>query len=94
VQQGDPEIGEALVENPRVPVERYRIDGHGARPLAAYHGRLDRAILELGGNNGMIVAPSADLDLGTRCSPRSVPRVSAYTMLFGPPAPRAVWMDW
>jgi aldehyde dehydrogenase (NAD+) len=28
--------------------------------------RLGRALLELGGNNGMIVAPTADLDLATR----------------------------
>src|SRR5437763_14275136 len=29
-------------------------------------GRFGRALLELGGNNGMIVAPSADLDLALR----------------------------
>jgi len=28
--------------------------------------RLGRSLLELGGNNGMIVAPSADLDLAVR----------------------------
>ena len=29
-------------------------------------GRLGRTLLELGGNNGMIVAPSADLELAVR----------------------------
>ena len=28
--------------------------------------RLGRSLLELGGNNGMIVAPSADMDLALR----------------------------
>ena len=35
----------------------------GARPSPQ---RLGRSLLELGGNNGMIVAPSADLELAVR----------------------------
>ena len=32
----------------------------------AVHGRLGRTIMELGGNNALIVAPSADLDMATQ----------------------------
>jgi aldehyde dehydrogenase (NAD+) len=38
--------------------------GKALSPLIA--DRLGRALLELGGNNGMVVAPSADLDLAVR----------------------------
>src|SRR5437588_10306678 len=30
------------------------------------HGRLGRTIMELGGNNALIVAPSADIDMATQ----------------------------
>ena len=64
---GGAEIGEALVENPRVPLVSATGStrmGRAVSPRIA--ARLGRAILELGGNNGMIVAPSADLDLAER----------------------------
>ena len=38
----------------------------GRRVAAVVHGRLGRTLLELGGNNAVIVTPSADLDLATR----------------------------
>ena len=38
--------------------------GHAVAPRVAQ--RFGRALLELGGNNGMVVAPTADLDLATR----------------------------
>ena len=38
----------------------------GARSRLASPRRLARSVLELGGNNGMIVAPTADLDLAVR----------------------------
>ena len=38
----------------------------GARVGPRVLGRFGRALLELGGNNAMIVAPSADLDLAVR----------------------------
>jgi aldehyde dehydrogenase (NAD+) len=64
---GGPEIGEALVENPRVPLVSATGSTRMGRALAPrIASRFGRAILELGGNNGMIVAPSADLDLATR----------------------------
>ncbi len=59
--------GEALVDDPRVPL----ISATGSTRMGAEVGprlarRFGRSLLELGGNNGMIVAPSADLDLAIR----------------------------
>jgi aldehyde dehydrogenase (NAD+) len=60
-------LGEALVDDHRVAVVSAtgstRMGREVAPKLAA---RFARAILELGGNNGAIVAPSADLDLALR----------------------------
>jgi aldehyde dehydrogenase (NAD+) len=64
---GGPAIGEALVEDPRVPLVSATGStrmGRAVSPRIA--ARFGRAILELGGNNGMIVAPTADLELATR----------------------------
>jgi aldehyde dehydrogenase (NAD+) len=64
---GGREIGEALIEHPRVALVSATGStrmGRAVSPRIA--ARFGRAILELGGNNGMIVAPSADLDLATR----------------------------
>ncbi|MFC7398184.1 aldehyde dehydrogenase family protein [Chelatococcus sp. GCM10030263] len=60
-------VGEALVEDERVPV----VSATGSTAMGRAVGpklatRFARAILELGGNNGAIVAPSADLDLALR----------------------------
>jgi len=64
---GEADIGEALVDDRRVKLVSAtgstRMGGAVAPRIAA---RFGRAILELGGNNGMIVAPSADLDLAAR----------------------------
>jgi aldehyde dehydrogenase (NAD+) len=64
---GGRDVGEALVDDPRVPVVSAtgstRMGSEVAPRLAR---RFARAVLELGGNNGMIVAPSADLDLAQR----------------------------
>jgi L-aminoadipate-semialdehyde dehydrogenase len=64
---GGREAGEALVDDPRVPV----LSATGSTTMGRSVGprlakRFARAILELGGNNGAIVAPSADLDLALR----------------------------
>ena len=64
---GGPQVGEALVENERVPL----VSATGSTRMGAIVGpriaaRFGRAILELGGNNAAIVAPSADLDLAVR----------------------------
>jgi aldehyde dehydrogenase (NAD+) len=59
--------GPALVDNPRVAI----ISATGSERMGAEVGprvaaRFGRSILELGGNNAAIVAPSADLDLAVR----------------------------
>ena len=64
---GGREIGDVLVQDHRVPVVSAtgstRMGQEVGQKLAA---RFARAILELGGNNAAIVAPSADLDLALR----------------------------
>ena len=64
---GGREIGEALVDHPKVPLisaTGSTAMGRAVAPRLA--GRFARALLELGGNNAAIVAPSADLDLTLR----------------------------
>ena len=64
---GARDIGEALIEDRRLPLisatGSVRMGKEVAPVVAA---RLGRSILELGGNNGMIVAPSADVELAVR----------------------------
>jgi aldehyde dehydrogenase (NAD+) len=63
----DQEIGERLVRDPRVPLisatGSTRMGRHVAQTVAA---RLGRTLLELGGNNGVIVTNDANLDLALR----------------------------
>jgi aldehyde dehydrogenase (NAD+) len=64
---GGRELGVALVEDHRVPV----VSATGSTAMGRQVGprlaqRFARAILELGGNNAAIVAPSADLDIALR----------------------------
>ena len=60
-------VGTPLVENPRVPlISATGSVAMGRRVGAAVAGRLGRTILELGGNNAIVVTPSADLDLSVR----------------------------
>jgi aldehyde dehydrogenase (NAD+) len=64
---GGPEVGQALVEDPRVALISATGStrmGKAVAPLVA--GRFGKLLLELGGNNAAIVAPSADLDLAVR----------------------------
>jgi aldehyde dehydrogenase (NAD+) len=64
---GGREIGEVLASDARIPVVSATGSSRMGRALAPKVAeRFGRAILELGGNNGMIVAPSADLDLALR----------------------------
>ena len=60
-------VGEALVDDARVAL----VSATGSTRMGREVGprvtqRFGRTLLELGGNNGMIVAPSADLDLAVR----------------------------
>ncbi|MBI2970007.1 MAG: aldehyde dehydrogenase family protein [Gammaproteobacteria bacterium] len=60
-------IGMTLAGDARVPVISATGSTEMGRALApVVAARFGRSILELGGNNGMIVAPSADLDLAAR----------------------------
>jgi len=65
--QGGGEIGEALVDDHRVAL----VSATGSTAMGREVGprvarRFGRSLLELGGNNAMIVAPSADLELAER----------------------------
>ena len=64
---GGPEVGAALVDDARVPlVSATGSTAMGRAVAPRLAARFARALLELGGNNGAIVAPSADLDLAVR----------------------------
>ena len=64
---GGREAGEALVSNPHVPLVSATGSTAMGRAIApTLARRFARAILELGGNNGAIVCPSADLELTLR----------------------------
>ena len=63
----DAEVGEAMIHDKRLPLisatGSTRMGRHVNQAVAA---RLGRCLLELGGNNAIIVEPSADLDLALR----------------------------
>jgi len=60
-------VGQALADDKRVPLVSATGSTRMGRELAPrVAARFGRALLELGGNNGMIVAPSADLELAVR----------------------------
>lgn len=64
---GDHDIGRQLTESPDIPL----VSATGSVPMGkkvatAVAARLGRSLLELGGNNAMIVSPSADLELALR----------------------------
>jgi aldehyde dehydrogenase (NAD+) len=64
---GGRETGEALVDDVRVPlVSATGSTAMGRMVAPRLASRFARALLELGGNNAAIVAPSADLDLTLR----------------------------
>jgi len=65
--QGGREVGELLVDDPRVAL----VSATGSVRMGRQVGprvaqRFGKALLELGGNNAAIVTPSADLDLAVR----------------------------
>ncbi|WP_129775326.1 L-piperidine-6-carboxylate dehydrogenase [Peristeroidobacter soli] len=64
---GGREVGEVLVDHPRVPLVSATGSTHMGRTVAPkLAARFARAILELGGNNGAIVSPTADMNLALR----------------------------
>jgi aldehyde dehydrogenase (NAD+) len=67
VVQGVRETGEALVEDCRVALVSATGSTRMGREVAPrVAARFGRSLLELGGNNGMVVAPTADLALAER----------------------------
>jgi aldehyde dehydrogenase (NAD+) len=67
VVQGAREAGEALVDDPRVVLLSATGSTRMGREVAPrVAARFGRTLLELGGNNGMVVAPTADLALAER----------------------------
>ncbi|MBY0612534.1 MAG: aldehyde dehydrogenase family protein [Beijerinckiaceae bacterium] len=64
---GGRELGETLVDHPAVPLVSATGSTRMGREVAPRLARrFARAILELGGNNAAIIAPSANLDLALR----------------------------
>jgi aldehyde dehydrogenase (NAD+) len=63
----DDSIGEGIIRDPRLPLVSFtgsvRVGRHVAQQVAS---RLGRSLLELGGNNGIIVTHEANLDLAVR----------------------------
>jgi len=65
--QGERDVGEALVDDPRIAL----VSATGSTAMGRAVGprvaqRFGRVLLELGGNNCMIVCPTADLELAAR----------------------------
>jgi aldehyde dehydrogenase (NAD+) len=64
---GDGAVGEALVDDTRVPLISATGSTRMGKAIAPrVAARLGRSILELGGNNAAIIRPTADLDLAVR----------------------------
>jgi aldehyde dehydrogenase (NAD+) len=62
-----PTIGQKLSADPRIPlVSATGSTRMGFDVAQRVHGRLGRTIMELGGNNALVVTPSADIDMATR----------------------------
>ena len=64
---GDHHVGQTLADDVRLPLVSATGSTRMGRELGPrVAGRFGRTLLELGGNNAMIVAPSADLELARR----------------------------
>src|ERR1041384_3496556 len=60
-------VGEKLANDPRVPlVSATGSVAMGLNVAKTVHGRLGKTIMELGGNNALIVTPTADLEMATQ----------------------------
>lgn len=67
VMGSDQEIGERMIADRRFPlISATGSCRMGKRVGEVVGGRLGRCLLELGGNNALIVAPDADMDLAVR----------------------------
>ena len=60
-------VGEKLANDPHIPlISATGSVAMGLNVAKTVHGRLGKTIMELGGNNALIVAPTADLDMATQ----------------------------
>jgi L-aminoadipate-semialdehyde dehydrogenase len=60
-------VGQKLADDRRIPlVSATGSVDMGLNVAKTVHGRLGKTIMELGGNNALIVAPSADVDMATQ----------------------------
>src|SRR5437899_1501454 len=60
-------VGQKLADDTRIPlVSATGSVQMGLNVAQTVHGRLGKTIMELGGNNALIVAPSADLEMATQ----------------------------
>jgi aldehyde dehydrogenase (NAD+) len=60
-------VGQKLADDRRIPlVSATGSVSMGLNVAKTVHGRLGRTIMELGGNNALIVAPSADIEMATQ----------------------------
>jgi aldehyde dehydrogenase (NAD+) len=67
VAVGKADVGQALAESEKLPLISATGSTRMGRAVAqTVAKRLGRSLLELGGNNAMIVTPSADLEMATR----------------------------
>lgn len=67
VMIGGKELGKPLVESPHLPlISATGSTSMGRAVATGVAARFGRTLLELSGNNGMILAPSADFDLAMR----------------------------
>ncbi|XP_036142785.1 putative aldehyde dehydrogenase family 7 member A1 homolog isoform X5 [Monomorium pharaonis] len=66
---GGPEVGETLVNDKRVPLISFTGSTNVGRQVALkIQQRFGRSLLELGGNNALIVAQDADLEMAVRAA--------------------------
>ncbi len=60
-------VGQKLADDARIPlISATGSVAMGLNVAKTVHGRLGKTIMELGGNNALIVAPTADVDLATQ----------------------------
>src|SRR5436853_3595805 len=60
-------VGQKLADDPRIPlISATGSVAMGFDVAGTVHGRLGKTIMELGGNNALIVSPTADLEMATQ----------------------------
>jgi aldehyde dehydrogenase (NAD+) len=60
-------VGQKLADDRRIPlVSATGSVGMGLNVAKSVHGRLGKTIMELGGNNALVVCPTADLEMATQ----------------------------